>query len=276
MCGIPSCQGERIAEEIRTLLHSARRCICMEGITASVNFNTRQNCIPGIIRTYVPQEILQRNVALGSPAFVTRCQTFDASHIFNPVTQCSINTFINLQCRNLFSSVYGRLPNTNNYPIALITSEGPISFVNVQNLVDRLCSEFSSLLSNRSILQLLTQQATSGYLSLCHEYIQTFLSSLPHDILQNASSKLSISMTVVPDGVPIDMDQLKNGLSSSCVALRCRDSITSSLHLPPVNAFNSIPIIVNWTVTIQSSPLSCLQVVCYALKCHFDKSTFIL
>ena len=87
-----------------------------------------------MLRTYIPQEILQRNIALGCPAFVTRCQIFDASHIFNPVTQCSINSFINLQCRNLFSNVYGCLSNTN-YPTAPITSEGPISFVNVQNLI---------------------------------------------------------------------------------------------------------------------------------------------
>ena len=237
-----------------------------------VNFNTRQNCIPGMLRTHVPQETMQRNVALGCPAFVTRCQMFDASHIFKPVAQCSINSFINLQCRTLFSNVYGHLSNTT----AMITSEGPISFVNVQNLSDRLCGEFNSLLSNQSILQLFTRQATSEYLSSCHEHIQTFLSNLPHGILQNASSKLSISMTVMPDGVPIDMDQLKNGLLSSRVALRCRDSITSSLHLPPINAFNNIPIIVNWTVTIQSS-LSCLQVVCYIpTKCQCDKSMFIL
>ena len=31
---------------------------------------------------------------------------------------------------------------------------------------------------------------------------------------------------VMPDGVMIDMDQLKNGLLSSRVALRCRDSIS--------------------------------------------------
>ena len=262
MCGISMCEGERIAEEMRTLLQNARCCVCIEEITSSVNFNARQNCIHGMLRAYIPQEIMQRNVALGCPACVTRCQIFYASHIFNPVTQCSINSFINLQCRNLFSNVYGHLSNTN-YPTALITSEGPISFVNVQNLIDRLCSEFSSLLSNHSILQPLTQQATSRYLSSCHEYMQTFLSSLPHGILQNASSKLSVSMTVMPDGVLIDMDQLKNGLLSSRVALRCRDSITySSLYLPPVNAFSNIPIMVNWTVTIQSS-LSCLQVVCY-------------
>ena len=70
---------------------------------------------------------------------------------------------------------------------ALITSEAPISFLNVQNLIDRLCSEFSSPLPNQSILQLFTRQATSEYLS-CHEHIQTFLSSLPHSILQNTSS----------------------------------------------------------------------------------------
>ena len=185
----------------------------------------------------------------------------DTSHIFKPVAQCSINSFINLQWRNLLSNVYGHLSKTT----AMITSEGPISFVNVQNLIDRLCNEFNSLLSNQSILQLVTQQATSRYLSLCHEHIQRFLSSLPHSILQNASSKLSISMTVMPDGVPIDMDQLKNGLLSSHVALRCWDSITSSLYLPPINAFNNIPIIVNWTIMIQSS-LSCLQVVCYTYK----------
>ena len=52
-------------------------------------------------------------------------------------------------------------------------------------------------------------------------------------------------MTVMPDGVPIDMDQLKNGLLSSRVALGCRDSITSSLRLPPVNSFSNVPIIVN-------------------------------
>ena len=252
---------------MRALHHNARCCMCIEEITNLVNFNARQNCIPGMLRTHVPHEILQRNVALGYPAFVTRCQVSNTSHIFKPVAQCSINSFINLQWRNLFSNVYGHLSNTT----ALITSEGPISFLDVQNLIDRLCDEFSNLLSN---LQLVTQQATSEYLSSCHEHIQTFLSSLPHSILQNASSILSISMTVMPDGVPIDTDQLKNGLLSSRVALRCQDSITSSLHLPPDNTFNNIPIIVNWTVTIQSS-LSCLQVVCYIYKCQCDKSTFL-
>ena len=146
-----------------------------------------------------------------------------------------------------------------------MTSEGPISLINVQNLIDRLCSQFSSMLSNQSILQPFIQ-ATSGYLSLGHEYIKRFLSSLPHSILQNSATKLSVSMTIVPDGVPIDMDQLNNGLLNSRVALRYQDSITSSLHLPPGNAFSNIPIIVNWTVTIQSSSssLSFLQVVCYS------------
>ena len=285
------CQGERIAMEMRSSLHNARRCICvlqrnelLARLTTSVNFNTCQNCIPGILRTYVPHEILQRNVALsclGLQAFATGRQVFDTSHnlkcaAINPMAlraQCSINSSINLHCRNPSSFLYGCL---SNIPTSLITSEGPISLVNVQNLIDRLCSNFSSLLlSNHSMLQPVIQ-ATSGYLSACNEYIQRFLSSLPHDVLHNTSSKLTISMTVVPDGVPIDMDQLSDGLLNCRMALRYQDSITSSLHLPPINAFNNIPIIVNWTVTVQSSSLSFLQVVCLQIKCDHDSQTFLL
>ena len=281
MCGVAMCRGERIAEEMRAIHQNARRCIHIERnqllsrLTSSVNFNTVQNCILEILQRNVSHTFLQRNVALGRLdiwPFVRGCQVLEASHdltcelnsTINPRVQHSscLSSFINLQNSSLSSFMAASITQHHS---SLINSEKPVPLVNVQDLIDTLCNKFNSLLSNQSgmLRPFIQAVTTTGYLSSCENHIQNFLSALPHSIVQNGSSKLFISMTVVPDGVPIDMDQLNNGLLNSLVALRCQDSITSSLQLPPINAFNDVSIIVNWTIMIQSSSVSFLEGVCH-------------
>jgi len=89
------------------------------------------------------------------------------------------------------------------------------------------------------------------------------LSNLLHNTQSNSFiSKLSISVTVVPNVVPVGMDQLNRFFDDGSV-LRHQDSITSLLHLPSVDTVNNMPITVYWTITLQSAPL--LQAVSYVM-----------
>lgn len=268
------CEGERIAREMNTHLNNIR-CSMQRNdlpamLTAAVRFNTCPNCIPGFLRTHVPHEMLQRNFALGYLGLrpsVTRSQVFTVPQCeVNPAIlsriKDSISLFIDSHRMGTFSFMGMRQTPFGQHNMSISTTEngeGPIFLVNVQNWIDRL---YQFLLSDQSVIQPFVQAITvSGYLPL---HIERFLSSpltkVHVSILPNTlSSKLSISITVIPDS----MDQFKSGLVDSHLACGYQGSITSSLRLPPVDTINNIPLIVSWTITIQ---LPLLQVVSYMYK----------
>ena len=237
---------------------SMQRIDLLTSFAATVNFNAFPNCNPEFLWTRIPPEMLQRNLALGclgSQPPMTGVNPVILSRI-----QDSSRLFINSRCMN--TSSLGIQPTTVNQhdlsSIIMENGEGPIFIASVQNWIDRLCNQFP--LFDQSTLRPFVQAImASGYLPLHIEYMQRHLSSLPGvyvNILPNASSsKLSIAITVRPDC----MDQLKCGLVDSIVACRYQDSITGSCRIPPVDTFSNVPLIVSWTVTIQSSSL--LQVV---------------
>ena len=258
------CQEEKTFIEINALINDTRcslqRNKLLTRLTTLVRFNSRQNCICGTLRTHVQTEILQRNLALGclnlQPSFMIGYQMFDASQIL----ECGqgLRLAINHMSRSRYS-----ISSSINSDVSFLTHQQAITSVSLMmttnfdkgpyslvNLSDRLCSQFKSLLSNLPIPQPLVQAMETS-----RHHFTRYLSSLLHNTRSNSFfSKLSISVTVVPDGVPVDIDQL-NGFFDDGSFLRHQDSITSLLHLPSVDTVNNMPITVYWTMTLQSAPL---------------------
>ena len=250
MCGVPACEGERTAREMRILLDNTRCSIQRDRLlailTTLVNFNTHSNCILGILRMYTQTEMLQRNSILNS---LSIRYSITSSPYLYPMT------------------TWAR--PVGQYDIPLVRNrEGLTSFRNVQSLTDRLCSQLKNLLSSQSLLQpFQTMPAISEYFSSHNQYIRIFLSRLLHTHVENTqshitSTKLSISITIVPNGFPMGHHQ-SSGLLNNRVTFRHQDSITSLLHLPPLSTTNNVPLIVSWTLTTQQSSL--LQVVSYII-----------
>ena len=255
------CQGERIVMEINAQLdrirHSMQRDDLLATLTAAVNSNTSQNCILGFLQSHIPLEMLQRNLMLGcqEPLPVVKCAV-------DPMTlskvRDSISSFVNSH-HTTISSFVGTCQSPVSQPdVSLHTTvirEGSVLLANMLNWID---TSF-----NQSVLQPFVRAITaSRHLPLHNEYMQRILSGLLSSRLPNTSSlKLSISVTVVPNDVSINMDQFTSGLMEKHIACRQQGGIFGLLRLPPVDTVSNAPLTVMWTVTIQSPNLQ--QVVSY-------------
>ena len=263
MCGVFMCQGERIVTEINAQLDrmrtSVRRDDLLATLTTAVSFNTNQNCILEFLRTHMPLEILQRNLMLGCQ----EPQVFAIlKYVIDPMILSRVRNFISSfinSHRTTVSSFMGTCQPPVIQPDALPNTtanrEGSIFLANVLNWINRSF--------NQSVLQPFVRAiAASRYVSLHNEYMQTIFSSLLSNLLPNSlSAKLSISVTVVPNDVPMNMDQFTSGLMGKHVTCRHQGGIFGLLRLPPVDTVSSAPLIVMWTLTIESSNL--LQLVSY-------------
>ena len=245
-----------INAQLDSIRNSRQRDDLLATLTAAVNLNTSQNCVLGYLQSHTSLEILQRNLMLGclelqvsampkcviDPMILSRVRDF-------------ISSFINLHHTTIFSFMSTSQPPVGQPDVSLPTignRERSTLLANVLNWTDRSFDQ--------SVLQPFVRAiTTSRHVPLHNEYMQRILSGLLSSRLPSTlSSKLSISVTVVPS---INMDQFTSGLMEKHMACRHQGGIVGLLRLPPVDTINNGPLIVMWTVTIQSPNL--LYVVSY-------------